>query len=54
MWLLDHPEAKGSVGITDERFTGKLGWVREFSEEIWSVHPALQAGLGKQKPFRLG
>ena len=34
MWLLDHPEAKGRVGITDERFTEKLGWVREFSEEI--------------------
>ncbi len=34
MWLLDHPEAKGRAGITDERFTEKLGWVREFSEEI--------------------
>jgi hypothetical protein len=34
MWLLDHPEAKGRAGITDERFTEKFGWVREFSEEI--------------------
>jgi hypothetical protein len=34
LWLLDHPEAKGRAGITDERFTEKLGWVREFSEEI--------------------
>jgi hypothetical protein len=34
MWLLDHPEAKGRAGITDERFTEKLGWVREFSEDI--------------------
>jgi hypothetical protein len=34
LWLLDHPEAKGRVGITDERLTEKLGWVREFSEEI--------------------
>jgi hypothetical protein len=34
MWLLDHPEAKGRAGITDERFAEKLGWVREFSEGI--------------------
>ena len=34
MWLLDHPEAKGRAGITDERFIEKFGWVREFSEEI--------------------
>ena len=34
MWLLDHPEAKGRMGITDERLTEKLGWVREFSDEI--------------------
>lgn len=34
MWLLDHPEAKGRAGITDERFAEKLGWVHEFSEEI--------------------
>ena len=34
LWLLDHPEAKGREGISDERLTEKLGWVREFSEEI--------------------
>ena len=34
LWLLDHPDAKGRAGITDERFTEKLGWVREFSEQI--------------------
>lgn len=34
MWLLDHPEAKGREGITDERFAEKLGWVHEFFEEI--------------------
>jgi len=34
LWLLDHPEAQGRAGITDKRFTEKLGWVREFSEEI--------------------
>lgn len=34
LWLLDYSEAKGRAGITDERFTEKLGWVREFSEEI--------------------
>jgi hypothetical protein len=33
-WLLDHPKAKGRVGITDERLTEKLGWVRGFSEKI--------------------
>jgi len=36
LWLLDHPESKGRAGITDERLTEKLGWVREFSEEITS------------------
>jgi hypothetical protein len=34
LWLLDHPNAKGRIGITDERLTEKLGWVREFSEDI--------------------
>ena len=34
LWLLDHPEAKGRIGITDERLTEKLCWVREFSEDI--------------------
>lgn len=38
VWLLDHPDAQGRIGITDERFTEKLGWVREFSEDmaIWN------------------
>jgi len=34
LWLLDHPEAKGREGISDERLTEKLGWAREFCEEI--------------------
>lgn len=34
LWLLDHPAAKGRLGITDKRLTEKLGWVREFSEDI--------------------
>jgi hypothetical protein len=34
LWLLDHPEAESRNGITAERFTEKLGWVREYSTEI--------------------
>jgi len=34
LWLLDHPEAASRAEISDERFTEKFGWVREFSEEI--------------------
>jgi hypothetical protein len=34
VWLLDHPEAESRAETSDERFTEKFGWVREFSEEI--------------------
>ena len=34
LWLLDHPDAKGRQGITDQRLMEKFGWVREFSKEI--------------------
>jgi hypothetical protein len=34
LWLLDHPEAKSRAGITDERMEDKLGWLREFREDL--------------------
>ncbi len=34
VWLLDHADARGRAGISDERFTEKFGWVREFSADI--------------------
>ena len=33
-WQLAHPNSKARSLITTERFTGKLGWLAEFAEDI--------------------
>ena len=33
-WLLDTPDAKGRASITAERLAEKLGWLREFADDI--------------------
>ena len=36
LWHLDHPQSKSRQGITEERMTEKLGWLRDFAP-----HPAV-------------
>lgn len=34
LWHLDHPQSKSRQGITEERMTEKLGWLRDFAPNI--------------------
>ena len=34
LWLLKAPDAKSREGLTDERLEEKLGWLREFEDEL--------------------
>jgi hypothetical protein len=34
LWILDHPEAKGRQSIADERLEEKLGWLREYAQDV--------------------
>lgn len=34
LWLLQHPEADARETLTDERLEDKLGWLREFAEDL--------------------
>lgn len=48
LWLLDHPEAKAREGITPERLEEKVGWLRQFAEELaeWrECQQAISAGV---------
>lgn len=33
-WLLAHPEADSRDGLSEERLTEKLGWLREFADDL--------------------
>lgn len=33
-WLLEHPQAKSREGLTKERLEEKLGWLREFGDDL--------------------
>lgn len=47
LWQLDHPEADGRQGISEKRMEEKLGWLREYRED-------LQQWLACQKIVELG
>jgi hypothetical protein len=34
LWLLQHPEAKSRASLSDERLEQKLGWLREFADDL--------------------
>jgi hypothetical protein len=34
LWLLEHPQAKSREGLTEERLEEKLGWLREFGDNL--------------------
>ena len=48
LWHLDHPQSKSRQGITEERLTEKLGWLRDFAPNIrqWQAcQDAISSGL---------
>lgn len=34
LWVLEHPEARARQGLTPERLEDKLGWLREFADDL--------------------
>jgi len=48
LWLLDHPEAKTRRGLSDDRLGDKLGWLRNFRDDLagWNeCQRVIQRGL---------